>query len=46
VPRELQACALAIVAVAVAAFVSLCLSYGRLVRSVEFAAGSAGVSDG
>jgi hypothetical protein len=38
------ACGLAIVGAA--AFASLCLSYGKFVRSVEFAAGSAGVSDG
>ncbi len=45
-PRELQAFACGLAIVVVAAFASLCLSYGKLVRSVEFAAGSAGVSDG
>jgi hypothetical protein len=42
----LQAFACGLAIAAVAALTSLCLSYGKLVRSVEFAAGSAGVSDG
>ncbi len=45
-PRELLAFTCGLAIVTVAALASLCLSYGKLVRSVEFAAGSAGVSDG
>ncbi len=45
-PRELQAFAYGLAIAAVAAFASFCLSYGKIVRNVEFAAGSAGVSDG
>jgi hypothetical protein len=45
-PRELQAFACGLAVATVAAFATLCLSYGKLVRNVEFAAGSAGVIDG
>ncbi len=45
-PRELQAFACGLAIAVAAAVASLCLSYGKLVRNVELAAGSAGVIDG
>jgi hypothetical protein len=46
VPRELQAFACGLAIAVAAAVASLCLSYGKLVRNVELAAGSAGVIEG
>ncbi len=45
-PRELQAFACGLTIAVAAAVASLCLSYGKLVRNVELAAGSAGVIEG